>query len=151
MEYALLKVKNHREGFGDDLNFTSDDGKIFGQPGDKRAPQMSYTLSGVAQSYSGTIAPQGFEIIPLFYEAGKTLTQSNGKIWKDPRKPTAVDGFDDYKGTSEFTLKVTAPIVWNIIGNDATGKTFGLSGKGDQNQAIGVTSDSALQPSMMHV
>ncbi|MFZ4460981.1 MAG: hypothetical protein ACOYN2_00030 [Patescibacteria group bacterium] len=45
-------MKNHREGFGDDLDIASNDGKMFSQSGDKRAPQMSYTLSGVAQSYS---------------------------------------------------------------------------------------------------
>ncbi len=72
------------------------------------------------------------------------------KIWKDPRKPTASNGFDTYIPTKEFVFSMDGPLVWNVIGSDPTGKTFGLSGKATPDKKIGVSSDSTVLAQMIH-
>lgn len=42
------------------------------------------------------------------------------------------------------------PLVWNVIGSDPTGKTFGLSGKATPDKKIGVSSDSTVLAQMIH-
>jgi hypothetical protein len=69
----------------------------------------------------------------LFYEGGKTLKMEGGKPWKDPRNPMnepVPKAFDSYLPISNFVLKILGGerAVWNIIGNETNGNTFGISG-----------------------
>jgi hypothetical protein len=132
LEYALLKIKNHREGFSDNLLLTSSDGELLIN-NTAREAKMGYDIIATGTSYSGAIAPESFDIIPLFYENGKVLNIENGKPWKDPRNPMkniTPTAFDDRISTSDFELRILSGdrIVWNVIGNGASGQTFGISG-----------------------
>ena len=84
-------------------------------------------------SYSGAIAPESFDIIPLFYENGKVLSVEDGKSWKDPRNPmkhTPPSAFDERISTTDFEFRILSGdrVVWNVIGNGASGETLGISG-----------------------
>lgn len=135
MEYALLKIKNHREGFSDGLSLKAGEAETIAN-NTSRPAKIGYEILATGTSYSGTLAPESFEIIPLFYEGGKTLKTEEGKDWKDPRSPmdphwgNSSEPFYDRKSVTDFGLDIKNGdrIVWNIIGNDSTGSTFGISG-----------------------
>ena len=132
LEYALLKIKNHREGFSDTLALMSSEGELL-KNNTAREAKIGYDIVATGTSYSGAIAPESFDIIPLFYENGKVLTVENGKPWKDPRNPmknSTPNAFDDRISASDFELQILGGdrIVWNVIGNGASGQTFGISG-----------------------
>lgn len=78
------------------------------------------------------IAPDSFEIIPLFHEGGRVLKTEDGKVWKDPRNPitpTSTSPFYNRVALADFDLKILAGdrLVWNVIGNNTLGNTFGIS------------------------
>jgi hypothetical protein len=132
MEYALLKIKNHREGFSDGLSVKADEAKAM-ENNTPRAARIGYEIISTGTSYSGVLAPESFEIVPLFYEAGKPLKTEEGKVWKDPRNPmkgTPQKAFGSRVSTPDFSLNIVSgdQAVWNVIGNDTTGATFGVSG-----------------------
>lgn len=132
MEYALLKLKNHREGFSDSLGLKSTAGSIL-KNNTARDAKIGYEIIATGTSYSGTLAPDSFEIIPLFHEDGKVLSTEGGKPWKDPRNPmkkTPSSAFDSRISTTDFDLRITSGdrAVWNVIGNGTSGTTFGISG-----------------------
>lgn len=128
MEYALLKIKNHREGFSDSIDFGTDDAKIL--KASFRAPEMRYSLrtnKTGSTVHNASIEAKGFEIIPLFYEEGSTL---NGNF-KDPRTPSS-GAFNAYRQSENIQLSLTEvpldSVVWNVIANDDAGNTYGLAG-----------------------
>lgn len=134
LEYAMLKIKNHREGFQDGLSMTatgSDSNATlfewdrFAKDAWPRWSHLSYNISAVTNTYSGTIKPNTFEIIPLFTDSGVLLkTQADGAPWKRP------DSTAHLVSLSEFLLRIDTgeQIVWNVIGNNAGGDTYGISG-----------------------
>lgn len=87
-------------------------------------------------SYTGTITPGSFEIIPLFYDKGKAIQSSV----KNPNKNTS-----DIIKTSTFVVTQNGDLGWNIIGNDATGKTYGIAGIGSLMKSFGNTPSANLQ------
>jgi len=98
-----------------------------------RNAQIGYEIIATGTSYTGTIAPDGFEIIPLFSENGKTLKTEGGKAWKDPRNPMKLASpvsFYDRVPTTDFEFHILSGdrVVWNVIGNGASGTTYGISG-----------------------
>lgn len=132
LEYALLKIKNHREGFSDSLWLKQSEWAVL-ENSTARDAKIGYEIIATGTAYSGTLTPDSFEIIPLFYEAGKTLKTEDGKPWKDPRNPMneiPPKSFDSRISTPNFTLNIMSGdrAVWNVIGNeDLVGTTFGIS------------------------
>ena len=131
MEYALLKVKNHREGFQDAMRRSSDDGMLFAAVS-RRGSEMGYVLDAFANGYSGTVAPGEMDIVPLFFDRGRTLSTVDGLPFKDPRSATS-----DIEKTSDFQLSGDLPFGWNLIGSDASGNTFGIVGTGSSSASVG--------------
>lgn len=132
LEYALLKIKNHREGFQDYLGLREDEGKVLAGNTSRNA-QIGYEIVATGTSYTGTIAPDGFEIIPLFAEGGKVLKTEGGKPWKDPRNPLKLPtpaAFYNLVPTTDYEFSIMSGdrVVWNVIGNDTSGATYGISG-----------------------
>lgn len=131
MEYALLKVKNHREGFEDAMKRSSTDGKVFAFA-DRRAAEMGYSLSAFSKSYSGVLQPGQMEIVPLFFDKGKTLSTVDSAAFKDPRAGTS-----NVERTFDFTVSSDSPFSWNVMGSDASGKTYGIVGTGGLAAIVG--------------
>jgi hypothetical protein len=133
MEYALLKLKHHREWFQDTLEASSFDGETL-RTGAWREAKMSYEIQAQTTTYTGTIAPNTFEILPLFVEKGEALhSNSDGSFWNAPNGPDTLSpprAFYDKQETGEASLTILEGerMVWNIIGNDTSGDTFGISG-----------------------
>ncbi len=106
------------------------EGKRLGDSLGGRAPKIAYKISANASSFTGIIAPENFEIIPLYYEKGKLLlNQLSGAEWKDPRNPnsqTSPTAFDNNVPLANFVLEMRQGdrLVWNIIGNNTSGATF---------------------------
>lgn len=118
MEYALLKIKNHREGFEDAMSRNSDEGRAFSAV-NRRFSEMGYEIRSFSRSYSGYLTPGEMEIIPLFFDKGKTLSTTDENPFKDPRENTS-----DLERTADFTLSSDSAFSWNLIGSDSSGKTF---------------------------
>jgi len=97
---------------------------------------ISTLLEASGRNYTGTIAPGDFEIIPLFYDNGMTIQNSA----KNPNKNTS-----NIIKTNSFIVSQDGDINWNIIGNDASGKTSGISGTGGTLQSFGNTPNAVLQ------
>ncbi len=129
MEYALIKLKHHREGFSDEVSFTSNDGGLL--HASFRPPEIRYSIrsnvTGSPSSYSGSIEKQWFEIIPLFFEQGRLLSDDT----KDPNPPSN-GPFHMYRQSENIRLIVSGivenSLVWNVVANDVNGNTFGLAG-----------------------
>lgn len=87
-------------------------------------------------SYTGTIAQGGFEIIPLFYDDGARIQNTA----KNPNKNTS-----NIIKTSTFIVTQDGDINWNIIGNDSSGKTYGIAGTGSLMRSFGNTPSANIQ------
>jgi len=87
-------------------------------------------------SYTGTIAQGSFEIIPLFYDTGVRIQNSA----KNPNKNTS-----DIVKTNTFVVTQDGDVNWNIIGNDSSGKTYGIAGTGSLMRSFGNTSNANIQ------
>lgn len=137
LEYTLLKSSNHREGFSDTIS-----------PGDLESHLLEnntsvtkkITISSVLRasdtSYTGTIARGSFEIIPLFYDIGSLIQGSA----KNPNKNTS-----NIIKTTAFIVTQDGDINWNIIGNDTTGKTYGIAGIGSPTKSFGNDSGASIR------
>lgn len=130
LEYAMLKIKNHREGFKDAITRDDKEYYLLDNSSGLRAKEkvVEYTMDTYATAYTGSIEAGGFEVIPLFFDQG-TAMQSQAK------QPTSTT--DTVKKTDLFIVRPTASLVWNIVGNDASGETYGIVGKVDANQTFG--------------
>ena len=81
MEYAMFKLKNHREGFADTLVFGGGpggdvgafEGNRIGAGFGLKAPRIGYEITSGGGAYTGTLAPDSFAIVPLFREKGKDI------------------------------------------------------------------------------
>jgi hypothetical protein len=87
-------------------------------------------------SYTGTVTPGNFEIIPLFYDKGISIQSST----KNPNKNTS-----NIIKTNIFLVTQNGDLSWNIIGNDTTGKTYGISGTGGLMRSFGNTPSANFQ------
>lgn len=143
MEYALLKVKNHREGFQDAMRRSSSDGMLFAAA-DRRGSQMGYVLDTFAKAYSGSVAPGEMDIVPLFFDRGRTLDTVDGLPFKDPRTGTT-----DVEETADFQLSGDLPFGWNLVGSDADGNTFGIVGTGSSSSSVGNSAAASVKNGTM--
>lgn len=136
LEYAQLKIKNHSEGFEDTIAKTNRESGILATipstPIYGQEVTITYDMERSGTDFSGSIAPGGSLIVPLFFDAG-TIIGGNAK------HPNA--GTSNVEQTHTFELSVAGTIVWNILGNDTTTSiTHGLSGSGVSGSRIGNTS-----------
>jgi hypothetical protein len=137
IEYALLKIKNHREGFADTLVFggtswedvTNYEGNRIGEGRWPKAPRMGYEIVSGGSSYTGSIAAGEFAVIPLFREKWAVIATQWARDLKNPKKPAGA--FDSYAGLTGITAQIVSGegLTWNIIGNIPSGDSFGISGK----------------------
>lgn len=97
---------------------------------------IASTLRASDRSYTGVITPGGFEIIPLFYDKGLTIQNTA----RDPNKNTIT-----IVKTSSFIVSQDGDIGWNIIGNDTSGKTYGIAGTGGSLQTFGNRPEAIIQ------
>ena len=133
LEYSLLKSSNHREGFSDTITDSDKESELLQGISSKKKTSISSILRASDTSYTGTIVPGNFELIPLFYDKGQ-LIQSSAK---NPNKDTS-----DIIKTVSFIVSQDGNLAWNIIGNDSTGKTYGIAGTGGMNQSFGNDSNA---------
>lgn len=72
------------------------------------------------------------EIVPLFFDKGKTLSTTDGTSFKNPRTNTS-----DVERTADFVVSSDSSFSWNLIGSDANGRTFGIVGVGGVTEIVG--------------
>ena len=131
LEYSLLKSSNHREGFSDTITSSDLESSLLDNNTSlTKKTSITSILRASDTSYTGTITPGGFEVIPLFYDKGKTLQSTANN---NPNKNTS-----DIQKTPSFLMTQDGNISWNIIGNDGSGTTFGISGTGWVSNTFGI-------------
>ncbi|MDD2891829.1 MAG: hypothetical protein PHQ95_02585 [Candidatus Gracilibacteria bacterium] len=136
LEYTLLKSSNHREGFSDTITDSDAESSLLQNPlSEIKKTTISSTLRASDTSYTGSIIPGSFDIIPLFYDAGERIQDSS----KNPNKNTS-----DIIKTIDFVVTQNGDINWNIIGNDTNGKTYGISGIGSSTKSFGNISSAVI-------
>lgn len=129
LEYTLLKSSNHREGFSDTITDSDFESHLLQNPlSETKKTTISSVLRASDASYTGSIIPGSFDIIPLFYDKGVRIQNSA----KNPNKDTS-----DIIKTIDFIVTQNGDINWNIIGNDTNGKTYGISGTGSSTKSFG--------------
>ena len=133
LEYSLLKSSNHREGFSDIITDSDKESELLQSISSKKKTSISSILRASDTSYTGTIAPGNFELIPLFYDKGERIQSSA----KNPNKDTSA-----IIKTISFIVSQDGNLAWNINGNDSTGRTYGIAGTGGVNQSFGNDSNA---------
>jgi hypothetical protein len=121
LELALLKIKNHREGFKDEIVLDDTNSWLLGKNGTagKMEQKIAYTMDTRSNSYSGSAKEGEFVIIPLYYDDEIWITHNENSAMKKTEL-LKVDWID-------------WNVVWNIIGNINSwiheGDTLWLVGK----------------------
>lgn len=110
LEYWLYKIKNHSEWFEDKIIYPDDgESKILVsdtfEP--RKSPILQYEMNNFKKSYSWTILPWDYEIIPLFFDSWAL----NGINSKSPFTKNV-------NKTLNIKLSTQWEIVWNILWND---------------------------------
>ncbi|MDD2565295.1 MAG: hypothetical protein PHZ26_00955 [Candidatus Gracilibacteria bacterium] len=132
-EYALLKIKNHGEGFQDNIieNSNDNDINLFAKNINNitlKDQKISYSIENYSKNYIGHINKGDFEIIPLFYDEGQKISPNS----KNPNVLTS-----NFIKANSFKLSGSGNYLWNIIGNNLSGVTFGITGSGTISKTIG--------------
>ncbi|MDD2487602.1 MAG: hypothetical protein PHS92_04510 [Candidatus Gracilibacteria bacterium] len=135
LEYGLLKIKNHKDGFEDNIVFTGSHPSYLGSDHDSKLissdtanivfgkdAMIEYEMDNFGKSYTGTIGSGSYAIIPLFGDSGSLMQIRS----KNPNVET-----DIIDKTLHLNVSSSLGVVWNIIGNDSVnGNTFGIAGSG---------------------
>lgn len=123
LEYALLKQKNHREGFYDTGMIGEYESRLLAKDPNNFTPSdesLEYTMQTFATAYSGSINPGDFDIVPLFYDEWQPIAP----VTKNPNPNTS-----QINKTASFSVQIlSGSLAWNILWNDINGTTFGLVG-----------------------
>lgn len=123
-EYAMMKVRNHREGFQDAVGTGDPEYSILSGTNTRtRGLTIEYTMQTQSTSYSGEIEPTEHLVIPLFVGDDDLIGDNSKKptLWND----TTLSNFMSFSTDSPENLG------WNILALEkATGETFGLAGSG---------------------
>lgn len=121
-EYAMLKVRNHREWFSDSLVITDPDAKMFHLDSDRsRNLKIWYTLEANSTDKTFTIAQNDHLILPLF--AAQEAYIGDSTTSKKPAKNTSITKVRD------LSVSGIADMSWTIIAQKGT-ESIGLSGSG---------------------
>ncbi|EKE26321.1 MAG: hypothetical protein ACD_4C00337G0009 [uncultured bacterium (gcode 4)] len=119
LEYALLKAKNHKEGFSDSIKESDNESKlIIAGSGNVRYAKdalINYEMNTSWKKYSWEIWSGAYEIIPLFFDSW-TLMQVNSK---NPNEGNSL-----LKKATEFKFSSSWSLIWNIIWNNSDWETF---------------------------
>lgn len=129
-EYAMLKVKNHREGFADTMSAEDIDAVLFSGSTDwTRTIKTSYTIEANTGSAIFTLWENSHLIVPLF-TANSTALSLTGTS-KDPRYSPWVNR------ATTLTLDTNwADISWSIVAmSGSESVSLAWSGEIDGNEA----------------
>ncbi len=138
-EYALLKIRNHREGFQDALSFEAPEGRMETSAEIRRPSAWDYEIRSFATFHTGTLAPGEMEIFPLFFDKGHAFSTTAGRTFKNPNA-----GSSDVEETADFVLATDGEVSWNLVGSDDSGATSGLSGTGSAGRTVGNSPGAAV-------
>lgn len=84
------------------------------------------------------------EIVPLFFDKGKTVSTVDSAAFKDPRENTS-----NVERTFDFVISSDAPFSWNMIGSDSDGRTYGIVGTGGVAAVVGNGASATVQAGSM--
>ncbi|MBP6981183.1 hypothetical protein KBB25_00190 [Candidatus Gracilibacteria bacterium] len=122
-EYAMLKVKNHQDGFQDAMNSSDPDGQMFlGGTDRTKGVTTQYEIDAQTREYTGTLDSGKSIIIPLFVGSGNIIgTQKS----REPNYPGSVEQVKD------ITLNSIDPstLSWSIIAMSGS-ESVGITGTG---------------------
>ncbi len=119
-EYAMLKVRNHREGFADIVTNSELDGKILVPTTERsKGMQSSYTIIANSQDYTSSLDPNNHLILPLFASQGVSLS------WLS-KKPIHNS---DVQKVSNLSVDL-GNLSWTIVAMSGS-ESVGLTGSGD--------------------
>ncbi len=126
-EYAMLKIRNHSDGFQDSVSQEDSDGKEFFTLSTPRSAQFEtqYTIQSISTNYTFDIPAQSHLILPLFISDAPLLD-----TWlpsKDPRFGTGT------QNTSDLSVSgVRSDQQWIIMAVDSvTQAPLWLAGSGN--------------------
>ncbi len=128
LEYALLKLKNHKNWFEDSVKYNTDyDSKLLFKDTSNfifnKDQIIEYEIDNFATDYTWSINPWSFEIISLFFDSW-SLIQVNSK---NPNLNTSTSNIiktNSFKFTWKKSWWIETVFTWNIIWNDVNWNTF---------------------------
>ncbi|HRI36601.1 MAG TPA: hypothetical protein PK765_06120 [bacterium] len=129
LEYALLKIRNHRAGFEDRIAPDDRERTLISALAADIPAEMRYDIDAAGTAYSGTLAPGEFAVFSLFTDPGVPT----GTGSKHPN-PT---GYRAMVPTSGFVFSADGDFAWNIIASDSAGQTYGIVGTGSLTRPVG--------------
>lgn len=125
-EYAMLKAKNHQDGFQDAMNSSDPDGQMFLWGTDRtKWVTTQYEIDAQTREYTGALDSWKSIIIPLFVGSGNIIgTQKS----REPNYTWSVEQVKD------ITLNSTDPstLSWSIIAMSGS-ESVGITGTGEIN------------------
>lgn len=124
-EYAMLKVRNHREGFADSVENSELDGKIL-MPITERSKNMksSYMIIANSTDYTAQLKTNNHLILPLFSSTGWYISW----VSKNPNPESWVQKVTGLE-ISGLTLS-PSNLSWTIVAMSGS-ESVGLTGSGD--------------------
>ncbi len=141
LEYALLKSKNHRDGFWDEINDDEIDSTILSWSTKRLAwLRINYTFKTHDTTFTGTVWPWDHLILPLFSASGTPLVSG----WKS-HTPKGTGAIHTVRKKLKITFDTPSTTLWwNIILARTTweGDTIGISGTGNIDIENGIRDQS---------
>lgn len=123
-EYAMLKVKNHQDGFQDAINSSDPDGQMFLWSTDRtKGVTTQYNIDAQTREYTATLDSEKSIIIPLFVGTGNVIGGNSRDPW--------------YSGASEQVTQIdlvgsvnSSNLSWSIIAMSGS-ESVGITGTGE--------------------
>ncbi len=126
-EYAMLKARNHREGFADEMTSTDIEASLLRGSTDRtKSIDLHYTIHADSMHETFPVGANGHLIIPLF-------TAQSSPINSSPTSKNPIYSANINPVASLKKLETSASendISWSIIGMK-NGVSFGLAGTGN--------------------
>lgn len=122
-EYALLKIKNHKEWFADKVTENDFESKLLAKDVDNiwlNEQKIEYEIFNYDFSYTWTIKKWEVEIIPLFYDEWNSISTNNN--YKNPNLASS-----SIIKTKSFKLSWNWTFLWNIIWNNSIWTSFWIT------------------------
>lgn len=137
LEYALLKIRNHRAGFEDSIATDDRERSLVSVPTADIPAGMLYDIDASGTSYTGTLAAGEFAVFSLFVDPG--VLTGTGSKHPNP------SGFRAVTRTDGFVFSADGDFAWNVIGSDAAGATYGIAGTGGLARSVGSSSGATVR------